>query len=114
MISFSVHCKPDVSPETAKALADMLLHAVAVTTPDPVIDALREAKERAERDLLAVGHATVCAERTAAMIDLRNWIARLNKLLGADDCERVTTTCTHCDNVTSFPVDGDDSKWRAD
>lgn len=40
---------------------------------------LSEAKDRAEQDLMAVGHQPDSEARTASMRDLRNWIARLKK-----------------------------------
>ncbi len=42
---------------------------------------LRKARERAEQDLMAVGHALEAETRTDAMDDCREWIARIDAAL---------------------------------
>lgn len=42
---------------------------------------IQEALERAENDLMAVGHGPDGEARTAAMTDLRDWIAKLTGYL---------------------------------
>lgn len=102
---FSVHCRPDVSPETARALADMLLHAVVMKTPDPIAELLQEALRRAEIDLTAAGHMHHSIERTEAMASLRSWIARLTAAVDPER-ETVSATCDQCGHVTAYAVEG--------